>query len=99
MLRKNLKKLDPQEQKVETDKNPFRAPIVNMNFNSANPAPTKPREIKMTDTINKEEAPLNLEDMRKKLMYRSTHLGVREVEIILGDWLSLNKENLSLVDL
>ncbi len=32
-------------------------------------------------------------------MYRATHIGTKELEIILGDWLSLNIEKLSYEDL
>lgn len=34
--------------------------------------------------------PTDIEAYRKQIVYRSTHIGTKELEIILGDWLALN---------
>ena len=36
---------------------------------------------------------------RRQLTYRCTHIGTKELEIILGDWIQLNLDKLSYQDL
>ena len=39
--------------------------------------------------------PAEVEGYKKQVVYRSTHIGTKELEIILGDWLYLNLKNMN----
>ncbi len=39
--------------------------------------------------------PTDIDAYRRQLFYRCSHIGTKELEIILGDWLKLNMQSLS----
>ncbi|CDW86288.1 UNKNOWN [Stylonychia lemnae] len=45
------------------------------------------------------EKPKEIEGYKRQLYYRCSHIGTKELEIILGDWLKLNMHNMSYADL
>ena len=44
---------------------------------------------------NFSEKPADLNAYRRQLHYRCTHIGTKELEIVLGDWLTINSATLS----
>tara|TARA_B110000285_G_C14685552_1_gene406678 strand:+ start:169 stop:561 length:393 start_codon:yes stop_codon:yes gene_type:complete len=42
--------------------------------------------------------PEDLEAYKRQVMYRSSHIGTKELEIILSDWLKINQDSLSYKD-
>lgn len=45
------------------------------------------------------EKPKEIGALGRQIFYRCTHIGTKELEIILGDWLKLNMHNMSYADL
>ena len=39
--------------------------------------------------------PIEIGGYRRQIMYRAAHIGTKELEIVLADWLSLNMDNMS----
>ena len=45
------------------------------------------------------QKPTDINGYKRQIIYRSVHIGTKELEIVLGDWLSLNIDKLSYADL
>ena len=43
--------------------------------------------------------PTEIGGYKRQIIYRSVHIGTKELEIVLGDWLSINIDKLSYADL
>lgn len=45
------------------------------------------------------QKPAEIDGYKRQIMYRSKHIGTKELEIILSDWLTLNMDKMTYGDL
>ena len=84
-----------QQGEIRLTHNPYEDPKGNRDEEEGDYVP----EIFRQNRHKYSKKPTEIGGYKRQIIYRSVHIGTKELEIVLGDWLSLNIDKLSYADL
>ena len=89
--------MKPQQGEIRLQHNPYEDPLAASRTEEEDGHYVP--EIFRQNRHKYSQKPAEIEGYKKQVIYRSTHIGTKELEIILGDWLALNVDKMTYGDL